>query len=384
MTRIQNLVFVLLFAAAACFRSVAAAEETTDKVDGEPSMFKELVAEVHDGFSYRISISNYGRVQKTADVRSITDIDLKLARYQTGLDVRPDFDLNFRRLALNVKPRLELSWQKARAGSAGDLKDTEQEFYASEWLARYRIRDELFVSYSRENLKWGPSYLFSPSNPFDPGIVEDLLRFGDPVLDYARVVWIPSFNWTASFIANTGEGRNKLGLDFERAYAFKLDYTGEKRYFSIIPFFREEGNGGAGLFGGWTVSEALLLHVESGYASDRSSPSILVGGAYTLQLGPTIAVEYLHIDTDPSDILLGKNFLMTQYAHNKIRDVFNVVLRWTRDLDENLNRFLTIFGYEFGERTELFTVGSIDVSDSSRMTGKVLDYSVTVGVTYTF
>jgi hypothetical protein len=124
--------------------------------------------------------------------------------------------------------------------------------------------------------------------------------------------------------------------------------------------------------------------MESGYASDRSSPSVLVGGAYTLQLGPTIAVEYLHIDTDPLDILLGKNFLMTQYAHNKIRDVFNVVLRWTRDLDENISRFLTIFGYELGERTELFTVGSIDVSDSSRITGNVLDYSVTVGVTYTF
>jgi hypothetical protein len=32
--------------------------------------------------------------------------------------------------------------------------------------ARLRLTECLFVSYGRENLQWGPSALFSPSNPF--------------------------------------------------------------------------------------------------------------------------------------------------------------------------------------------------------------------------
>ena len=71
------------------------------------------------------------------------------------------------------------------------------------------MRENLFVSYGRENLQWGPSFLFSPSNPFfqDNGRRNTYLEV--PGMDFGRLVFIPASAWAISFIANTGEGLNK-------------------------------------------------------------------------------------------------------------------------------------------------------------------------------
>ena len=135
--------------------------------------------------------------------------------------------------------------------------------YVNEWLVRLKARDNLFVSYGRENLQWGPSFLFSPSNPFfqDNGRSNPFLEV--PGMDFARVVWIPHSLWTASFIVNMDEGRNTLlGPDpFEKIYALKIDYTGRENYASII-LSQKDYKKSMGFFGGWTVSDAFLVYGE--------------------------------------------------------------------------------------------------------------------------
>jgi hypothetical protein len=114
--------------------------------------------------------------------------------------------------------------------------------------------------------------------------------------------------------------------DFERTYAFKLDYTSFRKYFSAIASYRESPDGGQGEgfriggFGGFTVTDALLLHFEASGAvrndnlyptAEPASPfgqimaqskidtggfggMILGGGSYTFEAGPTLVMEYLY------------------------------------------------------------------------------------------
>ena len=191
----------------------------------------------------------------------------------------------------------------------------------NEWLARVRARDDLFVSYGRENLQWGPSFLVSPSNPFfrDNGRSNPYLEV--PGMDFSRLVYIPGSAWTISLIVNTGKGLN-LPLDpgpFEKIYAAKLDYTGAQNYASLIAS-RKGNDSTLGFFGGWTASDALLLYGEGSLRQGSSAlyprkdpasppgfsmqedladdsavkPVLLAGGSYTLEGSGTISLEYLY------------------------------------------------------------------------------------------
>jgi hypothetical protein len=46
----------------------------------------------------------------------------------------------------------------------------------------------LYLSYGRENLQWGPSYLFSPSNPFFHDNGRSNPKKEIPGMDFARLV----------------------------------------------------------------------------------------------------------------------------------------------------------------------------------------------------
>ena len=287
-----------------------------------------------------------------------------------------------------------------------DDSTTDTDVFVQEWLARYRLIDQLFVSYGRENLQWGPSYLLSPSNPFNRDNGQNNPRLEVPGMDYGRVVWVPSPNWTFSFIANTDRGRQELIQDFNRTYAVKVDYTIEKKYFSLIASSQEDGKSRIGFFGGWTVSDALLLHIEGSIPPDEiGDTAILVGGAYTLERGPTIAVEFYHdgegctldnialcpplrlgfLNTKPpADSLIRQNYLFVQYTHTRIRNTINLTLRWIRDLDDDSNRIIGIVGYDLSDRIQPFVIWNVDLGNKDAEFGSLLDYSVQAGVRFTF
>lgn len=182
--------------------------------------------------------------------------------------------------------------------------------------------DKLFFSYGRENLQWGPSFLYSPSNPFfrDNGRSNTYMEIQG--MDFARVLFVPHLNWSISLIVNTDEGRQDLPNAelFERIYAIKADYTGINGYASLI-YSRMDSSQSSklGFFGGWTATDALLLYAEGSVQKGSSAwypvrdssmfeaslqqihqddddirPTILVGGAYTFLNSGTLTLEYLH------------------------------------------------------------------------------------------
>jgi hypothetical protein len=300
--------------------------------DDKPSDTGPVEKSWAERFSVDFRALAYGVGQKPAlSSQNPSNNFLQMARYITVLELRPDIRLNLDPLDLSAKPRARFDYSFWREGIRKGESQGDDDWFVNEWLARLKARENLFLSYGRENLQWGPSFLFSPSNPFfqDNGRRNPYLEV--PGMDFARLVWIPESSWTASFIANTNEGLNKtsspglflassLPPPFEKTYAVKIDYTGRQNYGSMILSHREGFNDSFGSFGGWTVSDAVLLYAEGvvtqgsealypkknnrspfgasmqQFYSDSTAvrPVVLIGGSYTFEAKGTLTMEYAH------------------------------------------------------------------------------------------
>lgn len=276
---------------------------------------------INQGLSGRLRVVGFGMVTEPADTnRNPSNRIMNLPRYTAALQLRPDLRLDLDRLTLSLQPRAEVYWEAWTQGSREGMAQWRNETFIHQWLARWRCTDALYVSYGRENLQWGPSYLTSLSNPFfeDNGKSNPVAEV--TAMDFARAVWVPSLTWTVSLIANTARGRMDVVADkFRPTYALKTDYTGSADYGSLILACREDALDQVSGFYGRTVSDALLVYAEGilqrdasgrypqhaagplGYemaVKDRSDAtwigSFLTGASYTLESGPTLTLEYLY------------------------------------------------------------------------------------------
>ena len=287
----------------------------------EKNQFSTLWTALSDGFNYSLRILASGTCQDPANSSQNPDNDFfQIPRYLSDLELRPDFYLNFRLLEFSAKPRVSLEWRAWEEGDREGETDWDDECFVNEWLARIRVTESLFISYGRENLQWGPSYLFSPSNPFFRDNGRSNPKREVPGMDFTRLVWLPGLSWTISLIANLDEGRQEfLFFEFEKTYALKLDYAGQEAYASMILSNKEHDRNRLGVFGGWTATDALLLYGEGTIAkgTDALYPEkannpfgasmeaiddegsslkgiVLVGGSYTFEMGPTLTMEYVY------------------------------------------------------------------------------------------
>ena len=409
-----------------------------------------LWQEIKEGFSYTFRTLGYGTINKPSDSTQNPNNDfLNIPRYTLNLDLRPDLSFNFRQLTLIAKPRLNLSWHRWETGAQKGNTDTNDDWYINEWLAGLNLVNGLFVSYGRENLQWGPSRLVSPSNPFFPYNGQRNPKTEVPGMDFARAIWVANSSWTASFIANLGEGRMDFPYGFERTYAVKLDYTGTQKYGTLIGSYQENNRGHLGAYGGWWVSDALLLYAEGSMSKgtnalypqnnptapfeiqmsptkdDDSSPEGLLtaGGSYTLESGATFILEYFFnspgYDDEEADLydnlrgraassfyspepwhnlskatlmqtldprlrFLRKNYLTFQYYQIEIRDVLNLMLRYTYNMDDSSSMVVPIVEYDIGDYLQLFLVGNQRFGSKNSEFRSLIDYSYMIGMEFTF
>ncbi len=450
----------LLVAALGSWPLTAAADEDTH---AESGVVQKSWAE---RFSMDFRALTYGVDQKPANSsQNPSNNFLQMAQYITVLELRPDMRLNLEPLELSAKPRVRLDYRFWREGVRKGESQGDDDWFVNEWLARLKARENLFLSYGRENLQWGPSFLFSPSNPFfqDNGRRNPYLEV--PGMDFGRLVWIPASAWTVSFVANTNEGLNKtsgpglflassLPPPFEKTYAIKIDYTGRQNYASAILSHREGFNDSFGFFGGWTISDAVLLYAE-GVATQGSEalypeknrspfgasmqqvylnstamkPVALIGGSYTFEAKGTLSMEYAYYSPGYSDAqaesyyalrrkagrafqaglasnpggplsglgqmtlsqtadtglrLLRRNYALFQYVQNNIKNVIDLTVRWTQNLDDGSGQFTAVLGYSLGKHLELFTVGTATAGSKNTEFGSILDYQCMIGVRYTY
>lgn len=262
-----------------------------------------------------------GEIREVADTSQNPDNSFLELPSSTGLfEFRPDLSVNTKGHDLLVKPRLALSYDMWKDGTLSGEDDGDAEMFVNEWLLRLRLYEGCFLSYGRENLQWGPAYLFSPSNPFFQDNGRSNPKKEIPGMDFARFIWLPIKDWTVSFIVNTDEGRQDFqGLSFEKTCAVKIDYFGTEKSFGTIFSATEERDARFGGYLTWTTSDAMLVYTEGslirGARTYRPGPAnnpfglmmieedkdnsdlsavILIGAQYTLELGPTITFEYLY------------------------------------------------------------------------------------------
>jgi hypothetical protein len=416
-----------------------------DAGDAKPSVIQKF----KEGFSADLRVLTYGIIQEPANSTQNPDNNfLQLPHYTANLELRPDLRLNLEPLELSAKPRARLEFDIWQEGSRQGDTQWKSDVYVNEWLARLKARENLFVSYGRENLQWGPSFLFSPSNPFfqDNGRSNPFLEV--PGMDFARVVWIPHSSWTTSFIVNTDEGRNTLlGPDpFEKTYALKVDYTGRENYASII-LSQKDYKKTLGFFGGWTISDAVLLYGEGSLAQGSNAlypqkdmsplgasmqkihqddpdikPIILIGSSYTLEASGTFSLEYAYnapgYNSDEAEIyyalrrsgatafnmggmagalgqmtlgqtinpglrFLRKNYAMLQYTQSNIKNKIEIFMRWTQNLDDGSCQASAYMTYSLGNHFELFSLGVVSGGDRNTEFGSLLNYQLMFGLKYT-
>ena len=391
-----------------------------------------------DMFYSRINVLTYATGQRLGESFLNPGNVQMIPRYQAALEVRPDFNLNLGRFEFGLKPRLEYAASQVDSiFSAGPAEITSAVFrqlsgnpwfdgyrigdwlphangYAShsrtfinEGYARYHITDRLLAVAGRENLQWGPSSLLSPSNPFNANNGRNNPNLELPGLDYVRLVAIPNPALTMSLIANTGPGRMNQNGPFENAYAAKLDYTGDGHYFSVIVSERAHERRRLGLFGGWNASDALLLYIEGSAAKKSTLPfstsdyQVLVGGAYTLEAGPTLTLEYFHnnagcsanivlcllqqiVTNTPPTPLLRKRYALLQYVDTRIGGKLNLALRLIRNLDDHSGVLVANLEYELGQHWQLDVVPTLYRGGSDSEFGGLLRRSIFFGASYTF
>jgi hypothetical protein len=149
---------------------------------------------------------------------------LNFPRYSGTLQFRPDLELDVNPLTLVLQPRAQLQWERWTQGSKEDEERFSDEAYVHQWLARLSLSDAVYVSYGRENIQWGPAWLYSPSNPFylDNGKANPKSEVA--CMDFARAVWVPSLALSVSLIENQDAGRAEFNnLEFVRRYGLKTD-----------------------------------------------------------------------------------------------------------------------------------------------------------------
>lgn len=376
---------------------------------------RSLSGELRDGFYSRINVLGFGLYQDVEEDSAINPGNLlALPRHEAQVLLRPDFNLTFRRLELGVKPRYELSRRRTEAQQPGDTglvrrTHNASHYFVNEGFVRYRLTDTLLVNAGRENLQWGPAALASVSNPFNANNGRNNPNLELPGLDYVRAVYVPTAALTISAIANVGAGRLEHVGPYAKTYALKADYTGEGHYASVLLSHRENGGSRIGFFGGWNVSEALLLHVEGNadQARDRAAgtPSdrqLLAGGAYTLENGASVTAEFLFNHsgcargpiadclrlrgtlTDPRHPFNRRRYALLQYVDTKIRGNINLVGRLIRNLDDDSTQYVLNLEYELGDHWQLYLIPTLYRGRQQSEFRSLLGKSLFVGAAYTF
>lgn len=351
-------------------------------------------------------------------------------------EARLDLSLDLGPLHLTAKPRGRLTREHWRDGARAGDSHTDAEVLLLEGRAQARLWERGFVSFGRENLQWGPAQFINPSNPFFADNGRDNPVREVPGMDFLRVLWIPYPSLTLSWIANTGRGEGDLGgRSWHPSHALKLDYLGYEVSGGVLAHGGSGADGSLRGYGQWTASDAMLLYGEISVSrrdrddGPQEGPAPLdgegdgdfavysvLGAGYTLELGPTVALEYAYnesgyddaaaerffdrahaaaalvraglLELDPGDVaapqqLLRRHYLFAQYLHTEIAGRLTVILRWAQNLEDRSGLGSAYLEWSLADRWRLFGFGAYGSGGNRDEFGSALRYLGSVGAEFT-
>jgi hypothetical protein len=311
----------------------------------------------------------------------------RLPDKESLLLLKPDLSLIREDWLFSVKPRFEFSLKHYEIQGVSD-ENTDSNADIPEFMVRRSLTENLFLSYGRENLQWGPSFLYSPSNPFfsdneKKSLIQDLEGKG-----LLKLVMVHDETFAASLIYNTDKGAFDEP-DFQKTLALKLDYSGDTGYGSLILSHRDQGPARIGAFAGATLTDAVLVYGEGSLQNDDGlSGSLLLGATYTLESGDSLCFEYLYYEqgNDPgrNPDFLRENYILVQFLKDDIMIGMDLVSRVTLCLDDGSSRLYSALSSELGGHMELKTAGMINTGGAHGAFGAYLDYQIQVALEYTY
>lgn len=144
-----------------------------------------------------LSLDSYlgGEYQKPVanSVYNPGNLRLQLPKYETQLELRPDFKVALGNLfELVARPRLrETVHTQPELPSAATTPRENTDYFLNEGYFRFLPSENAQFAVGRQNFQWGPAESLNPSNPFFPG----LLIFPEPFHE-VRGIWMGRANFS--------------------------------------------------------------------------------------------------------------------------------------------------------------------------------------------
>jgi hypothetical protein len=402
-------------------------------------------SEKESPFSYNIRALLFADAQYPAhSTQNPDNAFLQLYRYSGEFDLRPDFFWEQTSLSAVFKPRFTASSLWWEDGMPKDRTDSPSRAFVNEWRVQAKPSEKLFLSFGKEKLLWGPSFLASPSNILFKD-TEKMNPKSEVEGKYlAKAIFVPDNTLTVNVITETGKDENGLGETLKPLRLIKADVLGSNYQVSMIGYERQDDRFRLGSYGQWTASDAMLLYydgiVTKGTdalypAADPANPlggsfvkkyddsarlftTVTVGGAYTFLSGSTLSMEFLYNDQGYNDAeaaeyyrlrqnasngffsaplsglsamtlaeslntglpFLRRYYLMGQYQIREIKSVLDIYLRYVYGLEEHAGQASTIVEWQVTDRIQFFNINTAAVGGGNTEFNSLLSRSFIAGI----
>ena len=350
------------------------------------------------GLNVNVRKLTYFQATKPSDITKQLAVYSDVPERVFENQLRIDMDYQNDYFNIGLKPRGQFSFQSWNTGPLAGNDDTGSDFYFYEWWVRLSSNDAFSVEYALQNLQWGPSFLVSPSNPFDSRNGKD-----NPIQElpkaayYAKAIWAPSTAWTVSGIANTSKGNKEYDRDFAPTYALKSDFIGSDLYGSLILSYGVQKRcSRLGFFGNYTLSDRWLAYIEG--AMTKGDPEVLLGSAYTTDSGPTVGLEYFYngggvsspdisylirgggSKVDWREAFLLKNYVLLQVYDKNVVGNLDYLLRFVFSPNDDSKAINLQLNWGLTESMNLFGIGTASIGDKNTEFGVRGAYQFMLGI----
>jgi hypothetical protein len=245
---------------------------------------------------------------------------LHLHRYAGTFELRPDLFYDSAAFDAVFKPRFTSTSRWREDGAAKDERDNLTKAFVNEWRVQAKPLSSLFVSFGKEKMLWGPSFLASPSNI----LFRDIER-ANPKAEVegkylARAMYLPNAAVTITAFSETQRDDAPAQVNDNPVRAVKADWVGSNAALSFVGYFKRDDRFRFASYGQWTASDAVLLYydgivskgadalyptadpanplggtfTERYDGSGRLFATAVAGGAYTFLSGSTVSLEFLY------------------------------------------------------------------------------------------
>ncbi len=433
----------IVIALSLCSHQVSA-QEAGHATLAQSSTLPEII---RSGFSYNLHALMFLDVRYPGhSTQNPENAFLGLHRYSEEIHLRPDFFLETPLMSSVFKPRLISYFRQWEDGVMKGETDHHTRAYVNEWLLQLKPHYSFFASFGKEKLLWGPSFLLSPSNILFKDTEKANPKREVEGKHLIKLTGLPSSFLTFTGIYETQNDENAanrpvralkidiMGSSFQTSL---IGYLQQKDRFRLGSFGQVTASDAIVLYYDGIISRGTdaLYPVEdqanplSGRfikkhdRSGRIFATVTAGGSYTLLSGETLTAELLYnstgynsaeaaryyqirksaaghlVDNDAISGLsrktlfeaynagssfLRRYYLMFQFQQREIKNVLDLIVRYTHSLDEGSGQLSTILEWRLSDRVQFFNINAVGIGRRDTEFKSILSRSFMIGIELRF